>query len=84
MFFRCKIPGLDNDTYKAQSYAHEKLIRQTIPVTDDDKHDSCKVYTGNNVVYNNDSRPVNASTVSCSEWVFDDSVFYDTFTKKVI
>ena len=83
IFFRCKIPGLDNDTYKVQSSSHEKLIRQFIPIADGDTYDCCKIYTGDDIIYDNLSRPVNASEVSCSEWVYDETVFTDTFTKKV-
>ena len=74
---------MDNDTYKIQSAAHEKLVHQTISLADDDKYDSCKIYTGDDVLYDNNSRPVNASKVSCSEWVYDETVFTNTFTKQV-
>ena len=83
LFYRCKIPDLENDTYEIQSAIHQLLIDQTVPLSDTDKYDSCKLYSGNDVVYDNNSRPVNATTVGCSEWVYDTTVFKNTFTKKV-
>ena len=80
--FRCKIPGLENDTYEFQSFPHQLFINQTIPF-EDNEFDRCHVYTDGYVIYDNYSRPVNGSKVSCTEWVYETSVFKNTFTKKV-
>lgn len=45
-FFRCSIPGYENDTYKSQGDEHDALIRKYIPMSSEDPelYDSCKVY----------------------------------------
>ena len=75
-FYRCKIPGFDNDTYKVQSYEHEELINVTIPGSRKHKYDQCHIYIGTN---GNSSREM----FECSEWVYDDSLYKHTFTKQV-
>jgi len=79
--FRCKIPGLDNDTFEIQSPQHQAYINQTIPLSDDPTltYDRCHVYD----VYNATSNYGNATLRQCTEWVYDKSVFTETFTSKV-
>ncbi|XP_069131245.1 organic cation transporter protein-like isoform X1 [Argopecten irradians] len=84
---RCKIPGIDNDTYAIQSTYQQNLINHYIPPpSDDDTHDydQCHLYSFdvNDVKFDNSSRPINASLVECSEWVYSDAVFKETFTSK--
>nr|KAG5711197.1 hypothetical protein BaRGS_004841 [Batillaria attramentaria] len=42
---RCKIPGLNNDTYAIQNEAHEVMVSETIPVDKDGAYDDCQMYT---------------------------------------
>lgn len=87
-FCRCKIPWLNNDTFAVQSPEHERLINATIPPSDtaDLQYDKCHIY-----VYNSsDPSGVpdghhygNASMMLCKEWVYDKSVFLNTFTSDV-
>lgn len=79
---RCKLPGIANDTYVPQSYEHELLINATIPSHTKYGYDRCHLYYGHHLQYDNYSRPLNASLVTCSEWVYDDSVYKHTFTKQ--
>lgn len=81
---RCKIPGLDNDTYDVQGQLHEELLNKTIPLSDDPTltYDQCNVYDTRNAVADENGRPMNASLIKCKEWVYDKSVFYETFTSK--
>ncbi|XP_021362890.1 organic cation transporter protein-like [Mizuhopecten yessoensis] len=84
---RCKIPGLENDTYDIHSAYQQNLVNNYIPPsTDDDTldYDQCHLYSfdNNNVKFDNPSRPINASLVKCHEWVYSDSVFKETFTSK--
>nr|XP_022333445.1 organic cation transporter protein-like [Crassostrea virginica] len=62
---RCKIPNLDNDTYASQSQQHKDLINATIPILPDGSYDGCKII-------------VNGTLETCSEWVYDQSVFTRT------
>ena len=80
---RCKLPGIANDTYVPQSYEHEVLINATIPSHTKYGYDRCHLYYGHHLQYDNYSRPLNASLVTCTEWVYDDSVYKHTFTKQV-
>ena len=84
---RCKIPALSNDTYEVQGEGHQILINHYIPwkKTDDDwSLSQCNVYTiDNETAYNEWSQPLNVSKTSCSQWVYDTSVFQSTFITKV-
>lgn len=83
--YRCKIPGLDNDTYAVKGKWHEELLNRTIPLSDDPTltYDQCHIYDTNDVPVDENDRPTNASLIKCKEWVYDKSVFYETFTSKV-
>ena len=35
-------------------------------------------------MYDNYSRPINASRIACTDWVYDESVYKHTFTKQVM
>lgn len=69
--YRCKIPNLDNDTYASQSQQHKDLINATIPILPDGSYDGCKII-------------VNGTLETCSEWVYDQSVFTRTVNSQVI
>ncbi|XP_048769859.1 organic cation transporter protein-like isoform X2 [Ostrea edulis] len=77
---RCKIPELVNDTWEIQSPVHAELINMTIPPSDNPlfEYDRCHVIDR--------STPGNLSKArnvrKCSEWVYDTSVFYESFTSK--
>jgi hypothetical protein len=84
--FRCQIPGLTNDTYAVQGPQHMDLINKYIPIDKDNKYDQCKFYDidQSTTVFDNSSRPINASMTKCSSWVYNRAVFHDTFATKVI
>lgn len=79
LIFRCKIPGYDNDTYLEQNENHRQLINWSIPLPEDThsvlKYDRC------HVIQRDESNVTRL--VKCSEWVYDRSVFEETFTSKV-
>ncbi|KAJ8314448.1 hypothetical protein KUTeg_006598 [Tegillarca granosa] len=81
---RCVIPGYDNDTYTTQSVYHENLINNYIPPHVEKKkdYDECHLFSFNSsdVTFDNMSRPINASLIKCTSWVYDDSIFKSTFT----
>ncbi|XP_053397966.1 organic cation transporter protein-like [Mercenaria mercenaria] len=81
---RCKIPGLDNDTYEVQGKFHEELLNKSIPLSDDPTltYDQCNVYDTGSAALDGNSRPINASVLKCTDWVYDKSVFSETFTSK--
>lgn len=68
--FRCKLPDLENDSYAVQGQYHEDLINSTIPVKLDGSYDECKII-------------VNGTLETCSEWVYDNSVFTRTVNSQV-
>lgn len=79
---RCKLPGYSNDTFAVQSSYHQSLINRTIPDSDNSlhKYNQCYMYRYNNIssVYDGGNRTL----VKCIEWVYDKSVFKETFTSK--
>jgi len=78
----------ENDTYAVQNAFHEQLINSSIPPSDDPTklYDECHVrsYSGRSDVYTGDSGNVTSYFEECSEWVYDTSVFQETFTSKVL
>ena len=80
LIFRCKIPGLDNDTWGDSSPAHKALVKFYIPPSDTYPYDRCHLYDrGNLTVRSNTSIPM----VKCNEWVYSTAVFQNTFTQQV-
>ncbi|XP_050392935.1 organic cation transporter protein isoform X1 [Patella vulgata] len=76
---RCAIPGYENDTYAVQSEYHQKLINETIPLASKGLgwlYDQCHLY---DYTSSNHSR----STLSCSKWVYDQSVFLNTASSEL-
>lgn len=81
---RCSIPGYENDTYKIQSDFHELVINKTIPESANDifKYDECHIFPASLTYYDNYSRPINATMITCDRWVYDDSIFKSTFVSQ--
>ncbi|XP_056017071.1 organic cation transporter protein-like [Ostrea edulis] len=81
---RCQIPGLTNDTYAIQGSQHVDLINKYIPLDKDGEYDQCSFYDINQstMEFDNNSRPINASTIKCSSWVYSKDLFHDTFVMK--
>ncbi|XP_053398109.1 organic cation transporter protein-like [Mercenaria mercenaria] len=85
--FRCAIPGYANDTYKIQGEEHLHLINLTIPrsTVEGREYDRCQIfqYHNNSLRFNwlntTDSRPM----VKCNKWVYDRTVFTNTFVAQV-
>lgn len=86
---RCAIPGYENDTYEVQSPYHIAQRKKFIPHSPDD---SCKVYeylpanststhNRSDISYEN-STEFPRQEVKCSKWVYDKSVFRNTFTSE--
>ena len=84
--FRCAIPGWPGDTYEVQSSEHQDAINTTIPVElvdGEPTFSSCLIFVNLSA-----SLEVNAnmsySTVACTDWVYDKSVFEFTAVSQVI
>ncbi|XP_033741750.1 uncharacterized protein LOC117328333 [Pecten maximus] len=84
---RCSIPGYENDTYAIQDPLHQEHVARYIPPPTDDTslpYDKCHLYSYNatSTRFDNSSHPINATLVTCTSWVYDDSEFYETFVSK--
>ncbi|XP_061177531.1 organic cation transporter protein-like [Saccostrea echinata] len=81
---RCKIPELDNDTYAVQGTQHSVLIHNYIPLDGDGEYEKCSMYdiSQSATKFDNKSRPINATRIKCTAWVYSKDVFYDTFVMK--
>ncbi|KAL8573563.1 hypothetical protein ACOMHN_047833 [Nucella lapillus] len=87
---RCRIPGLDNDTFEIQSPNHQRLIESAIPSTlTADGHltfDKCQMYVnGSSYDVSNTTSHIDVNvtqfhepTVGCERWVYDQSEFQST------
>ena len=85
-YCRCKLPGVENDTYELQGNYHQALINATIPAgSEDHEYDECHIYAYEEPTnYNTgDDKPVNGTKVKCTAWVYDTTVYKNTFAKKV-
>ena len=82
---RCQIPELGNDTYAIQGPNHNSLVHKYIPLDVDGVYDKCNLFNIDQSAasFDNDSRPINANKTKCSAWVYDKTLFYDTFVMKV-
>ena len=69
-YFRCKVPGLANDTYAFQNNYHRDLVNSSIPKKSDGSYEECLVV-------------LNGSLERCTEWVYDRSVFTSTVNSQV-
>ncbi|XP_076081367.1 organic cation transporter protein-like [Mytilus galloprovincialis] len=83
---RCRIPGLENDTYEIQGSVHQRLIDAYIPLSKHDNkiYEQCNVYQidQSQTVFDNDSHPINATQSKCSSWVYSKKLFDNTFVTK--
>ncbi|KAK3108706.1 hypothetical protein FSP39_013795 [Pinctada imbricata] len=68
---RCKIPGLQNDTYAIQDSDHASLINHTIPLLGNGDYDPCNIIS-------------NETTLPCNDWVFDQSIFTETVNSQFL
>lgn len=69
---RCKIPMLDNDTYKITSHTQKRLVDLYIPYDNDtNNYDSC------HIINNELNDDINSTTRKCDEWVYS-TEFYET------
>lgn len=69
---RCKIPGLENDTWEIQGDWHQDLVNTYIPPSLDYDYNRCNVYKNG----------LNTSQVKCTEWVYSKEVFEESFTSE--
>ncbi|XP_021380019.1 organic cation transporter protein-like isoform X2 [Mizuhopecten yessoensis] len=76
---RCAIPGYPNDTYDIQSPSHEVLVSRLVPLSTDEtlKYVQCELFARS---YDGDDN--STKKVACSSWVYDTSVFINTFTSE--
>ncbi|XP_060600295.1 organic cation transporter protein-like [Ruditapes philippinarum] len=74
---RCKLPEYANDSFEIQGPTHERYIQGWIPLSDGDKYDNCHIFIHNHTA---DSF---AEKITCSEWVYDESVYKHTFSKQL-
>ncbi|XP_060072912.1 organic cation transporter protein-like [Ylistrum balloti] len=76
---RCAIPGYPNDTYAIQSSYHEDLVNRHVPTSTDEtlKYVQCNLYDRS---YDGDDNSTDLK--ACSSWVYDKSVFINTFTSE--
>ncbi|XP_060072924.1 organic cation transporter-like protein isoform X6 [Ylistrum balloti] len=76
---RCAIPGYPNDTYAIQSSSHKALVNRHVPTSMDGtfKYVQCNLYDRS---YDGDDNSTDLK--ACSSWVYDKSVFINTFTSE--
>lgn len=81
----CKVPQLEDMNHSMQKYI-------SVPTVDDGKYDSCKVYDLNYSSYSLEdfvnwdrSAMVDniTSTIDCSDWVHDQTLFESTLVSRV-
>ncbi|XP_060081316.1 organic cation transporter protein-like [Ylistrum balloti] len=84
---RCKVPGLENDTYDIHSTYQQNLVNNYIPpsVDESQNYDRCHLYAFdyNDVKFDNSGRPINATLVKCDKWVYSDSVMKESLSTKL-
>ena len=85
LYCRCKLPGVENDTYEVQGNYHQTLINATIPPgSEDHLYDECHIYAYEEPTkYKSGDKHVNGTKVKCTAWVYDTTVYKNTFAKKV-
>ena len=80
--YRCKILGLDTDSYNVQDDAHNQTVSLLIPKGEDgETYDSCLIYK--TLQYQSYGVNISADTVECDSFVYDDSQFISTSTSQV-
>ncbi|XP_069135003.1 organic cation transporter protein-like isoform X1 [Argopecten irradians] len=76
---RCAIPGYPNDTFAVQSPSHEALINRLIPPSTDETLDYAKCELYDRTLDGDDN---STDLKECSDWVYDKTVFINTFTSE--
>lgn len=92
-FYRCKIADYPDDTFGVKDPGHQRLVEMTIPRDSMGDYEKCSFYsyqTNRTILMFNSSDlqenftiGVNATLQKCSEWVYEKSVFKETYTSKV-
>ena len=67
---------MENDTWDVFSPEHDALVKYYIPPSDKYPYDRCHLYDHSN------NSASNTSQIKCNEWVYDTSIFENTFTKQ--
>lgn len=90
--YRCKIADYPDDTFGVKDPGHQRLVEMTIPRDSMGDYEKCSFYsyqTNRTILMFNSSDPqenftigVNATLQKCSEWVYEKSVFKETYTSK--
>jgi OCT family organic cation transporter-like MFS transporter 4/5 len=81
---RCKIPGLDNDTYEIWNSAHQELVNKHVPLNKEnaykDAYNRCFIKS-----YLNDTSEngTDFKLEKCVEWVYSKKYFDSTLATKV-
>ncbi|XP_069135010.1 organic cation transporter protein-like isoform X2 [Argopecten irradians] len=75
----CAIPGYPNDTFAVQSPSHEALINRLIPPSTDETLDYAKCELYDRTLDGDDN---STDLKECSDWVYDKTVFINTFTSE--
>lgn len=92
-FYRCKIADYPDDTFGVKDPGHQRLVEMTIPRDSMGDYEKCSFYsyqTNRTILMFNSSDlqenftiGVNATLQKCSKWVYEKSVFKETYTSKV-
>lgn len=90
--YRCKIADYPDDTFGVKDPGHQRLVEMTIPRDSMGDYEKCSFYsyqTNRTILKFNSSDlqenftiGVNATLQKCSEWVYEKSVFKETYTSK--
>lgn len=90
--YRCKIADYPDDTFGVRDPGHQRLVEMTIPRDSIGDYEKCSFYSykTNRTIFMYNSSDlqenftigVNATLQKCSEWVYEKSVFKETYTSK--
>ena len=85
--FRCKVPGIQSDTFATSSDSESQVVDRYIPRGRNGRYRKCQIMSGLNDtelatdVYS--KRGVAGNLSSCMEWVYDQSVMKRTLVSEV-
>lgn len=84
---RCRIPGLDNDSFAVQNEHHQQLIDHYIPQISVDgvvKYSECNIFiVHQNLTRGKTDNETDKEQERCGSWVYDWSVFSSTAAAEV-
>ncbi|XP_061189312.1 organic cation transporter protein-like [Saccostrea echinata] len=93
--YRCKLTDYPGDTYSIQNSEHQRLVDMSIPRDSEGSYRKCDFYsyasnfnvtasmhTYNGTELQNFTIGANATLQTCSEWVYEKSIFKETFTSE--